>query len=135
MARFSMTFRNNAHGKDGEDPNDLNDFGAPPPVATGSVVQLRVGDDDRATFELEVHAPGGACVLTSDILRSGGGRRSGESSSTPARVELGGCVRRAAHDPSPVSKLFGTSVVVDATLRDALGTVAPVESARECGGE
>ena len=127
-----MTFRNNAF-RDGDekDPNDLNDFGAPPPVATGSVVQLRVGDDSLiATFELEVHAPGGACELTSDVLRRGGSDGAGESSSTPAaRVELGGCVRRAAHDPSPVSKLFGTSVTVDATLRDALGTVAPVGSA------
>jgi len=132
VARFSMTFRN-AFRNDGDekDPNDLNDFGAPPPVATGSVVQLRVGDDSLiATFELEVHAPGGACELTSDVLRRGGSDGAGESSSTPAaRVELGGCVRRAAHDPSPVSKLFGTSVTVDATLRDALGTVAPVGSA------
>ena len=131
VARFSMTpRRKDAHGEDGEDPDVHDDFGAAPPVATGSVVQLRVGDDDRATFELEVNAAGGGpCVLTSDILRSGGGRGGAGESPTPARVELGGCVRRAAHDPSPLSKLFGTSVVVDATLRDAIDTVAPVESA------
>ena len=132
-ARFSMTFRRNARlgddgDADGADPNVDDDFGAAPPVATGSVVQLRVGDDDRATFELEVHAPGGACELTSRMFfRSDDG--SGEFPTPKARVELGGCVRRAAHDPSPVSKLFGTSVTVDATLRDEIETVAPVGSA------
>ena len=98
------------------------------------MVQLRVGDDDRATFELEVHAPGGACTLTSRMFfRSDDGR--GDFPTPKARVELGGCVRRAAHDPSPVSKLFGTSVTVDATLRDEIETVAPVGSAsREVAG-
>ena len=132
VARFSMTFRN-ARLDDGArtaDPNDANDFGAPPPVATGSVVQLEVGDDSLiATFELEVHAPGGACELTSGC--SSGAttteranhrrRRRRESSSAGAS---GG--PRTTLPPCP---LFGTSVTVDATLRDALGTVAPVGSA------
>ena len=136
VARFSMTphgRKDAAHGEDGEDRDVHDDLGAAPPVATGSVVQLKVGDDHRATFELEVNAAGaGLCVLTSDILRSGGlsgFSGAGESPTAAARVELGGCVRRATHDPSPVSKLFGSSIVVDASLRDELDTVAPVGSA------
>ena len=112
-------------------------------MSTGSIVQLRVGDDgDRATFELEVHARGGTCELTADILRTpakdavedaggaaGGTGEGANNTSRVAIVELGPSIRRVRHDPSPHSKLFGNAVTVDPTLRDSLGTVAPEGSA------
>jgi hypothetical protein len=135
VARFSMTSRTMTSGDD--------DGAAAPTVSTGSIVQLRVGDDgDRATFELEVHARGGTCELTADILRTpakdavedaggaaGGSGEGVDNASRVAIVELGPSIRRVRHDPSPHSKLFGNAVTVDPALRDSLGTVAPEGSA------
>jgi len=134
VARFSMTSRTMTSGDD--------DGAAAPTVSTGSIVQLRVGDDgDRATFELEVHARGGTCELTADILRApakdavedagaaGGTGEGANNTSRVAIVELGPSISRVRHDPSPHSKLFGNAVTVDPTLRDSLGTVAPEGSA------